>query len=107
MIIKDCIRFSDFAARYGGDEFVIAVGTEYDIVKLMTRIQDTIDHQNEKRSRPYQLYISYGYDVYTTKSGESIYAFLAKIDAMMYAQKEERKKRGIPSSITAYLPGKE
>ena len=107
MIIKDCIRSSDFAARYGGDEFVIAVGAEYDISKLMARIQDTIDHLNEKRSRLYQLYISYGYDVYTTKSGESIYAFLAKIDAMMYAQKEERKKRGIPSSITAYLPGKE
>jgi hypothetical protein len=50
------------------------------------------------------LYISYGYDVYATKSGQSIYAFLAKIDALMYKQKEERKKKGIPSAITADIP---
>jgi len=104
-IIKDCIRSSDFAARYGGDEFVVAVGAEYDIERVINRILETIGQQNSKRSHPYQLYISYGYDVYTTKSGESIYAFLAKIDAMMYKQKEERKKTGIPSSITSELPG--
>jgi GGDEF domain-containing protein len=70
----------------------------------MHRIQNAIDQQNEKQIRPYQLYISYGYDVFTTNSGESIHDFLAKIDAMMYKQKEERKSRGIPSSITANLP---
>ena len=103
MIIKDSIRSSDFAARYGGDEFVLAVGAEYDIEKVIARILDTMDQQNKKRGHPYQLYISYGYDVYTTKSGESIYEFLAKIDAMMYRQKEERKKKGIPSSITGKI----
>jgi hypothetical protein len=54
--------------------------------------------------RPYQLYISYGYDMYVTKSSQSIYAFLARIDALMYKQKEERKKKGIPSAITADIP---
>jgi diguanylate cyclase (GGDEF)-like protein len=102
-IIKGCIRHSDFAARYGGDEFVLATEAEYDIKRLMNRIQATIDQQNEKRTRPYQLYISYGYDVYTTKSDESIYTFLARIDARMYRQKEKRKKNGIPSSITSKL----
>jgi diguanylate cyclase (GGDEF)-like protein len=106
-IIKGCIRYSDFAARYGGDEFVIATEAENDIQRIMVRIQDGIDEQNEKRERPYQLYISYGYDVYTTKSGESVYAFLAKIDTLMYAQKARRKRRGIPSSITANIPVKE
>jgi diguanylate cyclase (GGDEF)-like protein len=103
-IIKGCIRHTDFSARYGGDEFIIAIEAESNIQKLMDRIQDTIDQQNEKQIRPYQLYISYGYDVYATKSGVSISDFLAKIDAMMYKQKEERKNRGIPSSITGKLP---
>ena len=103
-IIKSCIRQSDFAARYGGDEFILAIGAEYDIQRVMKRIQDTINLQNDKRLRPYQLYISYGYDVFATKSGESITGFLAKIDAKMYQQKEERKSRGIPSAITSKLP---
>jgi diguanylate cyclase (GGDEF)-like protein len=102
-IIKGCIRHSDFAARYGGDEFVLATEAEYDIKRLMHRIQSAIDQQNEKRIRPYQIYISYGYDVYTTKSDESIYTFLARIDARMYRQKERRKRNGIPSSITDKL----
>ncbi|MDR2923790.1 MAG: GGDEF domain-containing protein [Treponema sp.] len=101
MIIKSCIRRSDFAARYGGDEFVIATEADYDIQRLMNRIQEAIDLQNKKRLRPYQIYISYGYDVFETKSGETIFDFLAKIDAKMYKQKDERKKRGIPSSVTA------
>jgi diguanylate cyclase (GGDEF)-like protein len=103
-IIKACIRHLDFVARYGGDEFILATKADSDIQTLMYRILDAIDQQNKKRIRPYQLYISYGYDVFTTNSGESIADFLTKIDTMMYKQKEERKIRGIPSSITANLP---
>lgn len=99
-IIKSCIRHSDFAARYGGDEFILAIGAEYDINRVMNRFQEMIDQQNEKKLRPYQLYISYGYDVFSSKSGESISGFLARIDAMMYKQKEERKMKGIPSAIS-------
>ncbi|MDR0876567.1 MAG: GGDEF domain-containing protein, partial [Treponema sp.] len=83
-ILKGCIRHSDFAARYGGDEFVLAASAEYNIEMLMTRIQQSINNQNEKHLRPYQIAMSYGYDVYTTNSGRSIKDFLNHIDALMY-----------------------
>jgi diguanylate cyclase (GGDEF)-like protein len=91
-IIKGCIRHSDFAARYGGDEFIIAASAEYDIKKLMARIQLAIDVQNEKHSRPYQIEMSYGYDVYTTGQNQSITDFMTRIDQLMYQHKEARRR---------------
>jgi diguanylate cyclase (GGDEF)-like protein len=91
-IIKGCIRHSDFAARYGGDEFIIAAPAEYDIQKLMARIQLAIDVQNKKHSRPYQIEMSYGYDVYTTGENRSIKDFMAHIDQLMYKHKEARRR---------------
>jgi diguanylate cyclase (GGDEF)-like protein len=90
-IIKGCIRYSDFAARYGGDEFVLAVSVEYDIRRLMNRIRQAIDFQNEKHVRPYQIEMSYGCDVFTTNSGQSIHEFLEHIDKLMYKNKQEKK----------------
>jgi diguanylate cyclase (GGDEF)-like protein len=93
VIIKGCVRHSDFAVRYGGDEFVLAARAEFDIKKLMERIQQAIDNQNKKKLRPYEIQMSYGWDVYTTNSGQSFKDFLHHIDTLMYQQKEEHKKR--------------
>jgi diguanylate cyclase (GGDEF)-like protein len=91
-IIKNCVRNSDFAARYGGDEFILAVRAEYDIVSLLGRIQAAIDDLNAKNERPYKLQISYGHDVYNVHSGISITDFLKHIDGLMYKHKNERRR---------------
>jgi diguanylate cyclase (GGDEF)-like protein len=92
-IIKGCIRHSDFAARYGGDEFVLAARAEYDIEKLINRIEKSMEIQNEKHLRPYRLEMSYGYDVYTAGKSRSITEFLNHVDSLMYQQKALRRLR--------------
>ncbi|WP_010253969.1 GGDEF domain-containing protein [Treponema primitia] len=91
-IIKGCIRNSDFAARYGGDEFVLAAKKESDVIRLMERIQQAINNQNEKKVRPYTIQISYGYDVFIPNSGQSIEAFLSHIDNLMYKHKAAKRR---------------
>jgi diguanylate cyclase (GGDEF)-like protein len=91
-IIKGCIRYSDFAARYGGDEFVLATKKESDIARIMERIQQAIDNQNEKNIRPYKIQISYGYDVFTPNGDRPIEAFLSHIDSLMYKHKAAKRR---------------
>jgi diguanylate cyclase (GGDEF)-like protein len=95
-IIKNCVRGSDFAARYGGDEFVLATkvekGNESGILKLMGDIQVAVDQHNAKNTRPFKLEISYGYDIYTADGKQPIENFLIHIDSLMYKHKQERRR---------------
>ena len=78
--IKNCIRQNDFAARFGGDEFILVTTEENDIQRIIDRINDSLVNQNIKNKRPYQINMSYIYDVYTTNSGYKIQDFLAQMD---------------------------
>jgi diguanylate cyclase (GGDEF)-like protein len=89
---SNCIRNSDFAARYGGDEFILATRAEYDIASILGRIQEAIDDLNAKNERPYKLQISYGYGMYNVHSGMPITDFLKHIDGLMYKHKNERRR---------------
>ena len=91
-IIKGSIRHSDFAARYGGDEFILAVKAEFDIQKLLQRIQESMDNQNQKKIRPYTIEMSYGWAVYTANSCQAVDDFIKHIDKLMYSEK--RRKYG-------------
>ena len=92
-IIKRCIRHSDFAARYGGDEFIIAVSAEYDIQKVLERIQESMNFQNSKNLRPYKLEMSCGFDIYLPGRHKSMEDFLSHVDSLMYKQKEEHRRQ--------------
>ncbi|MCL2229748.1 MAG: GGDEF domain-containing protein [Treponema sp.] len=86
-IIKSCIRHTDFAVRYGGDEFIIITTADNDSQRIMDRIMDYIDTQNKKQTRPYMLSINYSYDVFTTNSSYSIQDFLSHLDGKIQKNK--------------------
>ena len=97
-IIKGSIGKNDFAARYGGDEFVLITkvekGGEAAITALLDKILASIDQFNAKNIRPYKLEISYGYDIYTADGRHPIEEFLNHIDSLMYKNKRERRRAG-------------
>ena len=96
-ILKNSIRGSDFAARYGGDEFVLTTkvvkGKEENVDKMMGRVQTAIDKFNAENSHPFKLEISYGYDIYTQDGRQQVEEFLNHIDGLMYKNKQERRRR--------------
>jgi diguanylate cyclase (GGDEF)-like protein len=92
-IIKASIRSNDFAARYGGDEFILAARADFDINRILERIKASIDNQNSKGGRPYKIEISYGVDVFTTHGDQSIGEFMAHVDSLMYKNKAEHRGR--------------
>jgi len=101
-IIKRTIRQSDIAARYENDEFVLVTSTKDNIQRMIDRIEEALEKQNKLRDRPYQLHMSYGYDIFTTNTGRSIREFLNHVDRLMYKYKEVRRKE-IVTVITAKM----
>jgi diguanylate cyclase (GGDEF)-like protein len=93
-IIKKCVRGTDFAARYGGDEFVLATRVENGIADLINAIKIEAIKLNEKNIRPYKIDISYGFGIYTADGTSPIGTFLNHIDELMYKQKEEHRRAG-------------
>jgi len=99
LILKSCIRNTDFSARLGGDEFIIVTIGISDVNKIIKRIMEVIDKQNKKQIRPYQLLISYSSGVYMRDSGIHIQDFLANMEIEMNKFREAHHEE-ISSVIT-------
>jgi len=92
--LKNCLRSTDFIARYGGDEFVIILNVS-DIKALKAtvgRINDYFKNFNKNTSKPYKIELSMGYDVYDCKSKMSANEFIKHVDLLMYKSKKENKE---------------
>jgi diguanylate cyclase (GGDEF)-like protein len=91
-ILKKCSRQSDFLARIGGDEFLIAIKAKFDIERLLTRILRTLETCNQKPDRRYTLSISYGYATFTTKTDQSVEEFLQRLNGLVFQHKKDQRR---------------
>jgi diguanylate cyclase (GGDEF)-like protein len=91
-ILKKCSRQSDFVARIGGDEFLVAIKAKFDIERLLTRILRTLEAYNQKPDRSYILSISYGYATFTTKTDQSIDEFLQRLNGLVFQHKKDQRR---------------
>ena len=90
-ILKKCSRQSDFIARIGADEFVVAIKAKFDVKKLVSRILQTLETQNNSGERPYTLSISYAYTIYTTKIDQTLEEFLHHLNGLVFQHKTSQR----------------
>jgi len=93
-ILRRTFRESDVIARIGGDEFVVLLeSTDENDEMLIDRLYENIRDYNAKVSRNYKLSASVGGAHFNPENPIPIDELLSKADALMYAQKRNRRKK--------------
>lgn len=89
-VLLKAVKGRGFAARYGGDEFIVILQnqTPEAVRQISDRIRRDIDASSRNRNCPYQLSISMGIHVYDQQA-DTIHSFLQAMDACMYAEKRQ------------------
>ncbi len=92
-ILREALTFSDFIARYGGDEFCIILDSDDPQVveRTIDRIGECLRGFNERKGKPYTLNFSMGYSIYEPAEGNGFESFLREIDQKMYKNKLAQK----------------
>lgn len=105
-ILYGAAEAGDFAARYGGDEFVIIkrVTDLSKLFKMMDKIQNLTESLPLTESRPYTLSFSMGYSIYEGRE-DTTDSFLRRMDERMYEEKRKKKEVSILTDKT-YNVGK-
>ena len=91
-LIRHCFRKNDFVGRYGGDEFLVITQAE-NVEMLVARLEQEFEQFNDEARRDYKLRLSIGYDRYAANSHMKPHAFVAHVDAAMYAAKRRNAER--------------
>lgn len=91
-ILVGVIGSEGIVIRFAGDEFIIIIRRfkGKSIEDYKTRIREAVAEYNKTSGKPYPLAVAVGGDVFPSNAGES--DFVAKIDHLMYKDKEEYYK---------------
>ena len=94
-ILRENLGKGTFAARYGGDEFIIItymLDTD-SIETLMQNLTEVAKERNASGEYPYVLDFSYGYAQFTVGKEENCDGFMKRMDDNMYNYKVAKKAR--------------
>lgn len=94
-ILRDNLGKMNFAARYGGDEFIIITPMldSDSIEALMQKLTDVANANNDSGEYPYELSFSYGYAQFTVGKEKDSDGFMKRMDDNMYEYKVAKKAR--------------
>ena len=92
-LLRACVGRGGFAARYGGDEFIILLpgGGEEDLRALRERIDAALADYDARGTQPYRLSFSYGHSFYRPER-DTPDEFLRRMDDAMYEDKRSRSR---------------
>lgn len=95
VILRENLGKLNFAARYGGDEFIIITPMldRESIEELMEKLTNAANEKNASGEYEYVLQFSYGYAQFTVGKEESYDGFMKRMDDNMYNYKVAKKAR--------------
>ena len=94
-ILLDTFRSSDIVSRFGGDEFVClaVVKIEGKGPEIKQRMEIITENHNALVGKPYPIEMSTGYCEFECREDVDLYKLLDIADTMLYAEKQEKKKK--------------
>ena len=85
----------EYAARFGGDEFLIALGAsnaEERVDEIVGGIQGYLEELNKKHDKPYSLGASFGSYITVPKKDDNLDDYIRYADNAMYSEKARHKR---------------
>jgi diguanylate cyclase (GGDEF)-like protein len=108
-ILKKCSRQSDFVARIGDDEFIVAMKEKYvkseyndsyriNIDIMLARFLKMLEEYNGRADKAFTLSIAYGYDTYVTKEDQLIEEFLQGLSRKVFQHKQAQNSERVSNA---------
>ena len=92
-VLRENCRKSDFASRFGGDEFLLVghVQREEDAAQIAQRVESAVAAAEKRAHLPYHLSVSVGYTVCGRNDGMTMDYLLDRADERMYDVKRAKE----------------